>query len=86
MHELSVALSLVDVACEKAAALGDVRVDAVFVRLGPLSGVVRESLLFCFDEAARGSAIEGARLEIEAGSGRDLDLTALEVSDRAPHC
>jgi hydrogenase nickel incorporation protein HypA/HybF len=86
MHELSIALSLVDVACEKAAALGDVRVDTVFVRIGPLSGVVAESLLFCCDEAARGSAIEGARLEIETGAGRDLDLTALEVTDRAAHC
>lgn len=85
MHELSIALSLVDLASEKAAALGDVRVDAIFIRVGPLSGVVRESLLFCFDEAARGTAIDGARLEIQDGAGRDLDLTALEVTDRAAH-
>jgi hydrogenase nickel incorporation protein HypA/HybF len=85
MHELSIALSLVDVACGKAAALGDIRVDAVFIRIGPLAGVVKESLLFCFDEAAKGSAIEGARLEIADGVGRDLDLTALEVSDCAAH-
>jgi hydrogenase nickel incorporation protein HypA/HybF len=119
MHELSIALRLVDVACEKAAALGDVRVERVYVRIGPLSGVVGQALSFCFDSAARGSAIEGARLEIEdvpvvafcAGcaaerhiengqpfrcpvcdepmpeilSGRELELTALEVSDDAPH-
>ncbi len=83
MHELSIALSLVDLASEKALAIGPVRVDTVFVRIGPLSGVVKDALLFCFDEAARGSAIEGARLEIEDGEGRDLDLTALEVSDCA---
>lgn len=65
MHELSIAVSLVEVAAEQAAALGDVRVEALHVRLGALSGVVKESLLFCFDAAARGTALEGARLEIE---------------------
>ncbi len=119
MHELSVAMSLVEAACEKAGTLGDVRVDAVFVRLGPFSGVVKDALAFCFDVAAQGSVIEGARLDIEdvpvvvfcprcaverqlAGwqhlccpvcgestpeivTGRELELTALEVRDCAPH-
>ena len=40
MHELSLAMSLVDVACEKAQTLGDVRVEALHVRLGPYCGVV----------------------------------------------
>jgi hydrogenase nickel incorporation protein HypA/HybF len=65
MHELSIALSLVEAACEKAAELGDVRVEALHLRLGPLSGVVRDALLFSFDLATAGTAIEGARLDIE---------------------
>jgi hydrogenase nickel incorporation protein HypA/HybF len=65
VHELSIALSLVDVACEKAEALGNVRVEAVAVRVGPLAGIVPAALSFCFDAATRGTAIEGARLEIE---------------------
>jgi hydrogenase nickel incorporation protein HypA/HybF len=65
MHELSVALSLVEAACEKVDTLGAVRVEAVCVRLGPLSGVVKEALAFCFDAATRGTRIEGARLDIE---------------------
>ncbi len=65
MHELSIAISLVEAACEKAAELGGVRVEALHLRLGPLSGVVRDALLFSFDLAAAGTAIEGARLEIE---------------------
>jgi hydrogenase nickel incorporation protein HypA/HybF len=72
VHELSIAVSLVEAVCEKAESLGDVRVEAVYVRLGPLAGVVKDALLFCFDEAARGTAIEGARLEIE-----DVPLTVL---------
>ena len=65
MHELSIAISLVEAACEKAAELGGVRVEALHLRLGPLSGVVRDALLFSFDLAAAGTAIEGARLDIE---------------------
>ncbi len=120
MHELSIALSLVDAVCEKAGTLGEVRVDAVCVRLGALSGVVKEALLFCFEAAAKGTPIDGARLEIEdvpltvmcprcsverrlasvqhlrcpvcdtptprVIDGRELELAALEVSDRATHC
>ena len=65
MHELSIAMSLVEMAAEKAAALGDVQVEALRVRLGPLSGVVKEALLFSFDLAAEGTPIAGARLEVE---------------------
>jgi len=64
MHELSIAMSLVEIACEKQASLGS-RVDAVYVRIGPFAGVVKDALSFCFDMAAQGTAIEGARLEIE---------------------
>jgi len=64
VHELSIAMSLVEMACEKAATLGDVRVEALHLRLGPLCGVVKDALLFSFDMAAEGTAIQGARLEI----------------------
>jgi|SRR5215210_374640 len=65
MHELSIAMSLVDAACEQAEKLDGVRVQALRLRLGALSGVVREALEFSFDLAAEGTAIEGARLDIE---------------------
>jgi hydrogenase nickel incorporation protein HypA/HybF len=72
VHELSIATSLVEVACEKACGLGDVRVEALHVRLGALAGVVKEALLFSFEIAAQGTPIAGARLEIE-----DVPLTVL---------
>jgi hydrogenase nickel incorporation protein HypA/HybF len=65
MHELSIAVSLIEMAAEEAEKLGGVRVESLRLKLGPLSGVVREALLFSFDLAAAGTAIEGARLEIE---------------------
>jgi hydrogenase nickel incorporation protein HypA/HybF len=64
VHELSIAVGLVEAACEKAAALGDVSVEALHLRLGALSGVVRDALVFSFDVAAAGTPVEGARLEI----------------------
>ena len=77
MHELSVATSLVEMACEKAHDLGDVRVEALHVRLGPLAGVVKEALLFSFEVAAQGTPIEGARLQIQ-----DMPLTVMCPSCR----
>lgn len=71
MHELSIAVSLVELAAEKAAALGDVRVEALHLRIGPLAGIVKDSLLFGFEVAAKDTRLEGARLEIE-----ELPLTA----------
>jgi hydrogenase nickel incorporation protein HypA/HybF len=66
MHELSIAIDLVELSAAEARRIGHVHVDAVHVRLGPLSGIVKEALLFCFDAAAAGTIIEGARLQIES--------------------
>lgn len=66
MHELSIALDLVDAACEQLTRLDEgARITAVHLRVGPLSGVVAEALTFSFEVAAQGTAIAGARLEIE---------------------
>jgi hydrogenase nickel incorporation protein HypA/HybF len=81
MHELSVAMSLVDTICEELPQLGPVSVQSVRIRVGALSGVAMEALMFAFDVAADGTPIAGARLIIEATSGRELDLTAVEVLD-----
>jgi hydrogenase nickel incorporation protein HypA/HybF len=65
MHELSIALSLVDIASDEAARLGAIRVASVHLRLGRLSGVVGDALMFSFEAAVEGTALQGARLVIE---------------------
>ena len=65
MHELSVALALIDLASEELGRLGDVRLQAVHVRIGGLAAIVPDALKFSFDLAADGTPIAGARLEIE---------------------
>lgn len=64
MHEMSIALSLIDLACEEGEQHGG-KVMAVHVKLGRLSGVVREALESCYEMAAADTAIEGSKLVIE---------------------
>ncbi|GEN36061.1 hydrogenase maturation nickel metallochaperone HypA [Aneurinibacillus danicus] len=65
MHELSIAHSLVELAVEAAENTGMKRVQALYLKLGVLSGVVKESLEFSFDVVIEGTPLEGARLVIE---------------------
>ncbi len=64
MHELSIALSVVDLAQEEAERQG-VRVLAVHLKLGPLSGVVAEALASAYEMASTGTPLEGSRLIVE---------------------
>jgi hydrogenase nickel incorporation protein HypA/HybF len=64
MHELSLALSMIEMAEVEAGRAGG-RVSALHLKLGPLSGVVREALEFSWEVACQGTPLEGARLIIE---------------------
>lgn len=65
MHELSIALSILDVVEEEAERRGDVRVEAIHLKLGPLSGVVKEALLSAFELASEDTAFARCSLVIE---------------------
>lgn len=65
MHELSIAHSLVELAIEAAEDTGMKRVRALYLKLGALSGVVKEALEFSFDVVIQGTPLEGARLVVE---------------------
>ena len=65
MHELSIALSIVDIAAETARKNGGGRVDALYLKLGAMSGVVKDALLFSWQIASAETPLEGARLVIE---------------------
>lgn len=64
MHELSIALSLVDMAQEEADRQG-CRVLALHLRVGALAGVVKDALLSSYEMAAAGTPLEGSHLVIE---------------------
>ena len=63
MHELSIAMSIVDLVQEEAVNR-NVAIDAVYLELGALSGVVAEALLFSYEMACSGTPLEGSRLVI----------------------
>ena len=79
MHELSIALSIVDGVTEEAAQHGGGLVRAVVLRLGRLSGVVREALLFAYDAACQGTALQGSELRIEETEGSEMLIVAMEL-------
>jgi hydrogenase nickel incorporation protein HypA/HybF len=62
MHELSIADSVVRIACAHA---GDRRVAKVWLKVGRLRQVVPSSLEFAFGLVAEGTVVAGAELEME---------------------
>ena|SRR5690242_20670323 len=64
MHELSIALNILEMA-QAEAERRSVKVNAVHLKLGALSGVVKESLLFSYDVASADTVLKGSRLVIE---------------------
>ena len=65
MHEMSIALSVIDAVIEKARQEGCSAVTGIELIVGRLAGVEVESLRFCFSAAACNTPAEGAELVIE---------------------
>lgn len=64
MHELSIAIRIVDAAAESAR-LHDGQTLAVHLKLGTLSGVVKEALLSAWEFARLNSLLEAAELVVQ---------------------
>ena len=65
MHELSVALSIIDGVLEEAERHERASVQTVHLRVGRLSGVDKEALSFSFRVASQDTPLADSRLEIE---------------------
>lgn len=65
MHELSIAMSILDMAREESEARGGAHIAAIHLRLGPLAGVVKQALLSAYEMAREGTPLESSRLVIE---------------------
>lgn len=64
MHELSIAISLIETGSEQAARCHARRVNAIHINVGPLSGVVAEALRSAYEMAREDSALAEAELVI----------------------
>jgi hydrogenase nickel incorporation protein HypA/HybF len=64
MHELSIAMCILDMA-EEEAGRRSAEVDAIHVKLGALSGIVKDALLSAYDLARTETSLGTAELVIE---------------------
>lgn len=65
MHELSIAISIVDGVLDEAKRRGGLRVETIRIRVGRLAGVDTEALLFAYEVARQGTPLESSNLRIE---------------------
>ena len=69
MHEMSIALSIVEAVEATARKEGAGRISGIDLVIGKLAGIEPESLRFCFSAAAKGTLAEEALLAIEEPEG-----------------
>jgi len=79
MHELSIALNIVEIAEEELARQGGLRVRTIYIRVGSRACVAKEALSFSFGLACEGTVAEGSRLIVEDTEGLDLDVIRMEI-------
>jgi hydrogenase nickel incorporation protein HypA/HybF len=65
MHELSIAMSIVELAEEESQRRGGLHVTAVHLRLGLLAGIVKDALLSSYEMACEDTSLKGSHLVVE---------------------
>ncbi len=89
MHEMSIAMNVVEIATSQALQNEAQRINSITMEIGSLAGVLVDSLEFCFAAAAKGTPADGARLIIEkiqaCGSCRECK-TEFEVESYLTVC
>ena len=92
MHEMSLAESVLRIIEDAGGKQGFTRVKTVWLEIGQLACVEKESMRFCFDAAMQGSIAEGARLEIVETAGRgqcvkcQLETPIVALYEPCPSC
>lgn len=70
MHEMSIAVGLIDLAEEQARAANAGHINSLEVEIGALAGIETHSLSFCYETARRDTMCEQAQLIITELPGR----------------
>ena len=65
MHELSIAEEIISIVRLYTSAETNSNVKAVRIKIGRLSNILPESLLFCFNASIEGTELEGTKLEMK---------------------
>lgn len=74
-------MSILDIAQEEAEQRGNARVEAIHLRIGKMSGIVKQALLSAYELAAEQTPFAQCRLVIEDVPGRELQIFAMELTE-----
>ncbi len=86
MHEMSLAVAVLEIVEEAARKNGATRVKSVRLEVGRLAALEPQALRFCFDAVTRGSIADGCALEIVQVPGRGWCLQCSDsVELEAPY-
>jgi hydrogenase nickel incorporation protein HypA/HybF len=92
MHELSIALSIVDLAEEEARKANAVTISKVDVEIGTMAGIDPDSLLFAWDSVVQGTMAQQSTLVIHTIDAEahclecGKDFPAEHFFVQCPHC
>ncbi len=82
MHEVGIAMSILDAVKKEAALHQPGRPVKVGLRVGEMSGVDPDSLAFSFQAVVAGSGLEPLELDIQPGEADELVFSYLEMEDQ----
>ena len=93
MHELSIVQSIIETVSESAETSNAKKIIAVHLRVGALSGIVKDALFFSYELATEDTILQGSKLIVEElpvvifceVCGQDVELPNVQ-SFRCPIC
>lgn len=92
MHELSIALGIVDIATNTCREAGATKVESITLEIGELAGIQMDSLLFVWPSAVANTVLQDAERIIEQPPGEAICLecsTTFPIKkqfDACPNC
>lgn len=82
MHELSIAQDIVATVTRHLPPENRAPVRWVRLSVGMLNHFASDSLRFCFEAASKGTALEGAKLDIDEALGDEIRVVEFELDDQ----
>ena len=92
MHELSVAIGIVNIAENECKKSGKEKVELIELEIGSLSGVALDSLDYVWNAAVKDTILENATRKIHYIEGKatcldcNLEYPIEHIYDNCPHC
>jgi Zn finger protein HypA/HybF involved in hydrogenase expression len=81
MHELGIANSILEAVQTELRLHPGASAVKIGVNVGPLAGVERDSLAFCFEAITQGTPFAGLVLDLREGAADELQLSYLELEE-----